>query len=68
VEHVLTGKEWEAMCNYIQMLSTKLPELLEIVSVSKEVLSDGLMRVEDELGAVMADISLMRGSARWVLR
>jgi hypothetical protein len=39
----------------------KLPELQEIISVSKEVLSERLMGVRDELGAVMADIGSREG-------
>jgi hypothetical protein len=53
---ILTGKEWQAMCSYVQMLDSKLPELQEIVATSKAAVSDRLMILKDELGAVMADV------------
>jgi hypothetical protein len=53
---ILTGKEWQAMCSYVQMLDSKLPELQEIISASKAAVSDRLMILEDELGAVMSDV------------
>jgi hypothetical protein len=53
---ILTGKEWQAMCSYVQMLDSKLPELQEIIATSKATVSVRLMILEDELGAVMADV------------
>jgi hypothetical protein len=38
------------------MLDSKLPELQKIISTSKAAVSDRLMILEDELGAVMADV------------
>jgi hypothetical protein len=38
------------------MLDSKLPELQEIIATSKAAVSDRLMILEDELGAVMADV------------
>jgi hypothetical protein len=52
---ILTGKEWQAMCSYVQMLDSKLPELQEIIATSNVAVSDHLMILEDELGAVMED-------------
>jgi hypothetical protein len=54
--HALTGKEWEALCTYVQMLNTKLPELQEIMAHSEEALPDRLLGVEDELGATLAEL------------
>jgi hypothetical protein len=53
---ILTGKEWQSMCSYMQMLDSKLPELQEIITTSNAAVSDRLMILEDELGAVMADV------------
>jgi hypothetical protein len=53
---IITGKEWQAMCSYVQMLDSKLPELQEIIATSKGAVADRLMILEDELGAVMADV------------
>jgi hypothetical protein len=53
---IFTGKEWQAMCSYVQMLESKLPELQEIIATSKAAVSDRLMILEDEIGAVMADV------------
>jgi hypothetical protein len=44
------------MCSYVQMLDSKLPELQEIIATSKAAVSDHLMILEDELGAVMVDV------------
>jgi hypothetical protein len=44
------------MCSYVKMLDSKLPELQEIIATSKATVSDRLMILEDELGAVMADV------------
>jgi hypothetical protein len=38
------------------MLDSKLPELQEIIATSKAAASGRLMILEDELGAVMADV------------
>jgi hypothetical protein len=38
------------------MLNTKLLELQEIISISKEALTERLLGVEDELGAALADL------------
>jgi hypothetical protein len=54
--HASTGKEWEALCTYIQMLNDKLPELQEIMASSEEVLAGRLLGVEDELGAALAEL------------
>jgi hypothetical protein len=54
--HVLTGKEWEALCAYVQMLNDKLPELQEIMANSEEVLAGSLLGVEDELGAALSEL------------
>jgi hypothetical protein len=54
--HDLTGKEWEALCTYVQMLNTKLPELQEVMANSEEALTDRLLGVEDELGATLAEL------------
>jgi hypothetical protein len=40
----------------VQRLDSKLPELQEIIAISKAEVSDRLMILEDELGAVMADV------------
>jgi hypothetical protein len=40
----------------VQRLDSKLPELQEIVATSKVTVADRLMILEDELGAVMADV------------
>jgi hypothetical protein len=48
---IFTGKEWQAMCSYVQMLESKLPELQEIIATSKAAVSDRLMILEDEIGA-----------------
>jgi hypothetical protein len=53
---ILMGKEWQDMCSYVQMLDSKLPELQEIIATSKAGVADRLMILEDELGAVMADV------------
>jgi hypothetical protein len=37
--HALNGKEWEALCMYVQMLNDKLRELQEIMASSEEVLA-----------------------------
>jgi hypothetical protein len=60
-EHALTGKEWEALCAYAQMLNTRLPELQEIMSNSKEAIMEQLTGVEDELGAALADLGTGEG-------
>jgi hypothetical protein len=44
------------MCSYVQMLDSKLPELQEIIATSKVAVADRVMILEDELGAVMADV------------
>jgi hypothetical protein len=44
------------MCSYVQMLDSKLPELQEFIATSKVAVADRLMILEDELGAVMADV------------
>jgi hypothetical protein len=54
--HVLTGREWETFCTYIQMLKTKLSEYQEIISISKESVTERFLGVEDELGAALSDI------------
>jgi hypothetical protein len=54
--HAPKGKEWEALCTYVQMLNTKLPELQEIMAHSEEALTDRLLGVEDELGATLAEL------------
>jgi hypothetical protein len=54
--HALTGKEREALCTYVQMLNTKLPELQEVMANSEEALTDRLLGVEDELGATLAEL------------
>jgi hypothetical protein len=54
--HALTGKEWEALCAYVQMLNTKLLELQEVMANSEEALTDRLLGVEDELGATLAEL------------
>jgi hypothetical protein len=54
--HDLTGKEWEDLCTYVQMLNTKLPELQEVMVNSEEALTDRLLGVEDELGATLAEL------------
>jgi hypothetical protein len=53
---IITGKEWQAMCSYVQMLDSKLPKLQEIIATSKAAVSDRLMILEDKLRAVMADV------------
>jgi hypothetical protein len=53
---ILTGKEWQAMCSYVQMLDSKLPELQEIIATSKAAVSDRLMILEDDLGAVTTNV------------
>jgi hypothetical protein len=53
---IFMGKEWKAMCSYVQMLDSKLPELQEIIASSKAAVSDRLMILEDDLGAVMTDV------------
>jgi hypothetical protein len=53
---ILTGKEWQAMYSYMQMLDSKLSELQEIIATSKAAVFDRLMILEDDLGAVMADV------------
>jgi hypothetical protein len=40
----------------MQMLDAKLPELQEIIATSKAAVSDRLMILEDEIGAVMVDV------------
>jgi hypothetical protein len=54
--HALTGKEWEALCTYVQMLDNKLPELQEVMASLEEALTDRLLGVEDELGANLAEL------------
>jgi hypothetical protein len=54
--HALTGKEWEALCTYVQMLNTKLPVLQEIMAHCEEALTDRLLGVEDELGATLSEL------------
>jgi hypothetical protein len=54
--HSLTEQEWEAVCTYVQLLSTRLPELQEILFDSKTALSERLMGVEDELGAAALEL------------
>jgi hypothetical protein len=54
--HALIGKEWEALCTYVQMLNDKLPELQEIMANLEEVLAGRLLGVEDELGAALAGL------------
>jgi hypothetical protein len=54
--HALTGKEWESLCTYVQMINTKLPELQEVMANSEEALTDRLLGVEDELGATFAEL------------
>jgi hypothetical protein len=44
------------MCSYVQMLDSKLPELQEIIATSKAAVPDRLMILEDELGAVVAEV------------
>jgi hypothetical protein len=44
------------MCSYVQMLDSELPELQEIIATSKAAVADRLMILEDELGAVVADV------------
>jgi hypothetical protein len=46
---------------YVQMLSTRLPELQEILFTSKTALSERLMGVEDELGAALVDLGNREG-------
>jgi hypothetical protein len=41
---------------YVQMLSTRLPELQETLFASKTALSERLVGVEDELGTALADL------------
>jgi hypothetical protein len=53
---ILAGKEWQAMCAYVQMLDSKLSELQDMIATSKAAVTDRLMILEDELGAVMADV------------
>jgi hypothetical protein len=53
---ILTGKEWQAMCSYVQMLDSKLPELQEIIATSKAAVADRLMISKDKLGEVMTDV------------
>jgi hypothetical protein len=54
--HALTGKEWDALCTYIKMLNTKLPEFQEVTADSEEALTDRLLGVEDELGATLVEL------------
>jgi hypothetical protein len=54
--HALKEKEWEALCTYIKMLDTKLPELQEVMANSEEALTDRILGVEDELGATLAEL------------
>jgi hypothetical protein len=54
--HALTVNEWEALCTYVQMLDTKLPELQEIMAHSEEALTDRLLGVKDELGATLDEL------------
>jgi hypothetical protein len=54
--HALTGKEWEALCTYEQILNNKLPELQEIMANSEDVLAGRLLGVEDELGATLVEL------------
>jgi hypothetical protein len=53
---ILTGKEWQAMCCYVHMFDSNLPELQEIIATLKAAVADRLLILEDELGAVMADV------------
>jgi hypothetical protein len=59
--HSLTEQEWEAVCMYVQLLSTRLPELQETLFTSKTALSERLMGVEDELGAALVDLGTGEG-------
>jgi hypothetical protein len=54
--HALTGKEWESLCTYVQMLNIKIPELQEITAHSEEALLYRLSGVEDEMGATLAEL------------
>jgi hypothetical protein len=54
--HGLTGKEWEALCTYVQMLNNKLPELQKIMANLEEVLAGRLLGVEDKPGAALAEL------------
>jgi hypothetical protein len=54
--------EWEALCTYIQMLNTRLPDLQKIRFASKAALSERLMGVEeDDLGAALVDLGTGEG-------
>jgi hypothetical protein len=50
------GKEWEALCTYVQILNVRFPELQEIMANSEEVLAGRTLGVEDELGADLAEL------------
>jgi hypothetical protein len=54
--------EWEALCTYIQMLNTRLPDLQKTRFASKADLSERLMAVEeDDLGAALVDLGTGEG-------
>jgi hypothetical protein len=59
--HSPTEQDWEAFCIYVQLLSTRLPELQYIIFASKTALSERLMVVEDELGTALADMGTGEG-------
>jgi hypothetical protein len=61
VAHLLTEQEWEAVCAYVQLLNTRLPELQEIIFASKAALSERLMGVEDKVGVALADMGTGEG-------
>jgi hypothetical protein len=44
------------MCSYVQMLDSKLPELQDTIATSKAAVEDQLIVIEDELGAIIADV------------
>jgi hypothetical protein len=56
--YLLTGKDWQAMCNCVQMLDDKLSELQYISVASKDAMSKHLMGVEDEVGSVLMDLDM----------
>jgi hypothetical protein len=53
---VLTEEAWDTVCAYLVMLDQKLPELQEVIAESKLDMMEKVMAVEDELGAVVAEL------------
>jgi hypothetical protein len=54
IPFALTDDAWNAVCAYLAMLDKKLPDLQDVIAKDKLVMTEIVMGVEDDIGAVVA--------------